>query len=384
MGKNMKSVLITGGGGFIGTNLSNYLIDHGYEVTIIDNYSKQIHGTDYRESDLYKQLNKAVNVIVEDVQSENIYKNLFSKIDTIVHFAAETGTGQSMYEVKKYTDTNISGSSIILDAIAKKLFKNLNKMIIASSRAVYGEGAYLCDTHDRVFPDSRLDIDLEAGDFSAKCPFCNSAVSVVPTRESDRIAAGSVYGLTKYTQEQLFLLVGKAANIPTTALRYQNVYGPGQSLSNPYTGILSIFSTRIKNNNHINIFEDGLESRDFVYIDDIVQATYLAMINDDNSFHILNVGSGVPTSVLTVAQLLLKLYESQVSYSISGAYRIGDIRHNIADLVKVKAILGFQPLTDFNTGLGKFTNWVDTQEIKSDDFEKSIDELKKAGLYKQK
>lgn len=380
----IKSVLITGGGGFIGTNLSNFLINKGIEVYILDTFSEQIHGEDYENSPLFKQLSKDVKVIRGNVLNEHLYVEALKKVDAVVHFAAETGTGQSMYEIFKYTDVNVNGTSKLIETIIKNDLKNVKKLVIASSRAVYGEGAYECKTHGRIYPSPRNEKDMEAGDFEAKCPICQLDVTLVATKENDAIAANSIYGLTKYAQEQIFMIMGKARNIPTIALRYQNVYGPGQSLSNPYTGILSIFSTRIKNNKDINIFEDGLESRDFVYIDDIVDATYLAIIEDSGSTEVYNVGSGVPTTVIEVASKLISAYDSKSQYFVDASYRIGDIRHNYADLSKIKNDLGFAPSVSFSRGLLKFTEWVDKQEVQKDEYDKSINEMKDRGLFVSK
>lgn len=202
------------------------------------------------------------------------------------------------------------------------------------------------------------------------------------TTEDSAILCSSVYGLTKDVQEKLSLLIGKNLNIPVVAYRYQNVYGPGQSLKNPYTGILSIFSTRIRNNNNINIFEDGKESRDFVYIDDVVNGTILSLENEKSNYQVFNIGSGKNIDVLTVAKTLKELYNSDVDIEVNGNFRLGDIRHNFADITKAKNILGYVPEYDFDKGIKKFVDWVKTQEIEKDDYEKSIEEMKRKGLYK--
>jgi dTDP-L-rhamnose 4-epimerase len=204
----------------------------------------------------------------------------------------------------------------------------------------------------------------------------------MPTDENSKIHPSSIYGVTKQVQEQMFLITGNSLGIDTVSLRFQNVYGAGQSLSNPYTGILSIFSTRIKNGNDINIFEDGLESRDFVYIDDVVASIILAIESKNVSDQSYNVGSGVCTNVLTVAEMLKNIYQSDSNINVSGNYRVGDIRHNYADLTKIKRDLGFSPRINFEQGIKKFTDWVNLQDVQSDLYEQSIDEMKKKGLYK--
>ncbi len=301
--------------------------------------------------------------------------------DAIVHLAAETGTGQSMYEIQKYVDVNISGTSILLDILANTNHK-IKKIVVASSRAIYGEGKYLCNSHSFVYPNARNDQDMRKGNFDCKCPICGNKVELISTDEESKIHPTSIYGITKQVQEQMVLTVGKSLEIPVVALRYQNVYGPGQSLSNPYTGILSIFSTQIKNNNNINIFEDGKESRDFVYIDDVVNATILGLLKKEADFDVFNVGSDKPIDVLTVANILKVNYDSNIEINISGNYRIGDIRHNFGDLSKIKNILGYTPQFSFSKGIKKFCNWVEEQKIQEDKYQKSINEMRMKGLYK--
>ena len=233
-----------------------------------------------------------------------------------------------------------------------------------------------------VYPEPRTEDYLSNGDFNVKCPQCGMDVEVTATTENSMIQPSSIYGFTKYGQENMCMVMGKALQIPVVALRYQNVYGPGQSLKNPYTGILSIFSTRIKNGNGINIFEDGLESRDFVYIEDVVEATCKAIEMDEANDQVFNVGTGQSTTVLTVAAKLLENYKVSVDVGISGQYRIGDIRHNFADLTKIKEKLSFEPSYSFEEGISHFTDWVNLQEVQEDQYEKAILEMKEKGLYK--
>ena len=223
---------------------------------------------------------------------------------------------------------------------------------------------------------------MKKGDFSVKCPKCNDKVKLLATDENSKIHPSSIYGITKQVQEQMCMVVGKSIGIPVVAFRYQNVYGPGQSLSNPYTGILSIFSTRIKNNNEINIFEDGKESRDFVFIDDVVDATILGIEKPEADYNIFNVGSGERIDVISVANKLKLNYNSDAKISISGNFRMGDIRDNYADVSKINKLLGYIPKVDFDRGISLFTEWVNKQEIKDDMFEKSISEMKEKGLLK--
>ena len=373
-----KKVLITGGAGFIGSNLSLKLIEKGYEVTVLDNLSPQIHG---EYSPLYESIKDKVNFIKGTVLSYDDWKKALDGVDVVVHLAAETGTGQSMYEIEKYTDVNIKGTSIFLDILANEKH-SVKKMIVASSRSIYGEGKYDCPKCGIVYPNERKDEDMKNGDFSVKCPYCGMDAKLLATDEESKIHPSSIYGITKQVQEQMFLVMGKSLNIPAVAFRYQNVYGAGQSLSNPYTGILSIFSTRIKNGNDINIFEDGKESRDFVYVDDVVEATILGIEKDEANYEVFNVGLGEAIDVNTVASTLTRAYDSNSKITISGNYRLGDIRDNYADLKKIKSKLGFEPKISFEEGIKRFTAWVNAQEVVEDKYEKSIEEMKEKGLYK--
>ena len=286
-----------------------------------------------------------------------------------------------MYELEKYNDVNIIGTAHMLEILANTQH-TIQKLVIASSRAIYGEGKYLCTTHGDIFPTQRKELDMNNGEFSPKCNICDTELNLLATDENSKIHPSSIYGITKQHQEQMVMLIGKTLSIPAVALRYQNVYGPGQSLSNPYTGILSIFSTRILNGNNLDIYEDGLESRDFVFIDDVVDATILGIEREEANGEVFNVGSGVATTVKEVADSLKKFYNSDINISISGKYRLGDIRHNYADLTKAKHLLGFSPKFDFQSGISSFVDWVKTQEVKEDKYEQSLNELKNKGLIK--
>lgn len=378
----MKKVLITGGAGFIGSNLALKLLKKGYEVIVLDNLSKQIHGDNPEKSYTYSLIKDKVKFIKGNVKDRSAWDEaLTDDIDLVVHLAAETGTGQSMYEIEKYVDTNIKGTSILLDKIVNEKL-NVKKLIVASSRAIYGEGKFKCQEHGIVYPESRKDEDMKNGDFNVKCPICGKNVKMELTDENSKSHPTSVYGYTKKAQEELSILVGKSINLPVVAFRFQNVYGPGQSLKNPYTGILSIFSTQIKNGNDINIFEDGKETRDFVYIDDITDAIILSIDNDEANYEVFNVGSGEKLDVLTIANVLKEKYNSNVKINVSGNYRLGDIKDNQADLTKINKILKYTPKVNFKTGISNFVDWVEKQEVEVDNYEKSIEEMKKKGLYK--
>jgi dTDP-L-rhamnose 4-epimerase len=375
MGKN---ILITGGAGFIGSNLSLDLLKKGHNVCVLDNLSEQIHGQEYLPSN---QITGDIDFIRGDVRNKTYWEKALDNQQIVIHLAAETGTGQSMYEIQKYVDVNINGTAIFLDYLVNNRH-TVEKVIVASSRAIYGEGKYFCSKHGDVYPGERSKSNLQKGDYEPKCPYCNNSISVKPTDEDSKIHPSSVYGITKHNQEQMVLNVCKSIGIPAVAFRYQNVYGPGQSLKNPYTGILSIFSTQIRNGNNINIFEDGKESRDFVFIDDVVRATVLGIEKDEANDQSLNVGSGIQTSVLEVATTLNQLYEKNVELIISGNFRLGDIRHNFADLTKIRSLLDFTPQYSFHEGAMLFSQWVKEQKVEQDRLSKSIQEMEAKGLFK--
>ena len=373
----MKKILITGGAGFIGSRLCEKLYDKGYSITVMDNLSEQIHGKG--ESLLFNKIKNKCSFFKGDVRSKDDWKKVLKDQEIIVHLAAETGTGQSMYEIEKYNDVNIMGTAHLLQILTNSKH-SIKKMVIASSRAIYGEGKY-CDLENRIqYPGQRLESDMQKGNFNLKCQLNSVELTALATDENSKIHPSSIYGLNKQQQENMIMLMGKSLAIPAVAFRYQNVYGPGQSLSNPYTGILSVFSTRILNGNELDIYEDGLQSRDFVYIDDVVDATILGIEKDEANDEVFNVGSGLAITVKEVAESLKRLFMSDVNINISGQFRIGDIRHNYADLTKINKLLGFHPKYNFKQGLSNFVDWVKLQKIEEDKYEKSKIELKSKGL----
>ena len=375
-------VLITGGAGFIGSNIALKLINKGCDVVVLDSLSEQIHGAKPEEtSPLYRSIKDKVEFIRGSVANRVDWERALKDVDYVIHLAAETGTGQSMYEIEKYVGSNIGGTALLLDILANQPH-HVKRVVVAESRAIYGEGKYICPKCGEVYPLARKDEDMAMGDFECKCPKCGSEVQLVATTEDSKIHPTSVYGITKQVQGQLVHLVCQSIGVESVSFRYQNVYGPGQSLSNPYTGILSIFSTRIKNGNGINIFEDGKETRDFVYIDDVADATILGLEVPEADGHVFNIGTGVATDVLTVAQTLCDKYGVQVPITVSGNYRLGDIRHNYADISLARKILGFEPKWTFEKGIEQFTKWVNEQEVQEDNYEASIAEMKAKGLYK--
>ena len=375
-------VLIVGGAGFIGSNLAVKLNERGYNVTVLDNLSPQIHGNNpVKTSPLYNSIKDNVRFIKGNVTSRDDWRKAIENQDVIINLASETGTGQSMYDIQRYVNVNIGGTGMMLDILANEKH-SIKKMIIASSRAVYGEGKYECEIHGVVFPSKRRKEDIDKYDFECKCPSCFRTVFPLPTSEDSPKNPSSIYAITKQTQEQMVLISGDSLNIPAVAFRYQNVYGPGQSLRNPYTGILSIFSTQMKNGNDINIFEDGKESRDFIYIDDAVCATILGLEKNEANNRVFNVGTNIPIDVITVAKTLRKYLNTSSKIYISGNFRQGDIRHNYADLNNIRNVLGFTPRWQFDKGIEKFCDWVNRQDIQNDNYDESINILKKKGLFR--
>lgn len=375
----MKNILITGGAGFIGSNLALKLTERSYSVTVLDNLSEQIHGSDPENSSLYQSVLGKVNFIKGDITCRKDVEKAIEGQDAIIHLASETGTGQSMYSIEKYNHVNISGTALLLDVLVNQT-KSVKKLILASSRAVYGEGKYKKSESESVYPVSRSVMEMQQGNY--EMTHDHQFLEAVATDENSKLHPVSFYGLTKLQQEQMVRLVCKSIGINYVILRYQNVFGVGQSLHNPYTGILSIFSTQILNGKALNIFEDGLMTRDFINIEDTVEATIKSLELKTANNETINVGSGVATNVLSVAHLLVKLYGENVPVEVSGDFRIGDIRHNFADLDKAKKLLDFRPKVSFERGIQQFTNWVLQQPRVENNFDQSLQEMKEKGFLK--
>ena len=373
----MKRILITGGAGFIGYELSQKFINEGYEVTILDNLSSKVHS----DKSKYNTLKKISNFIIGDVCSRKDWELALINQDAIIHLASETGTGQSMYDIYNYTNVNVGSTALMLDVLSSTKNK-VKKILLSSSRSVYGEGKYINENKEVFFPEKRELIDLDNSFFGFKCPVSFNELNPVPTDEDSELNPTSIYSLTKYNQERMLQLVCNNLNISPIILRYQNVYGPGQSLSNPYTGILSIFSTRILNNNDIEVYEDGLQTRDLIYIDNVVNITFAALITDNLRFNIYNVGSGKAHSVISVAKKLKEIFKSNININISKRYRVGDIRHNFADISRLKSDFDCANFISFDEGLKSFVNWVKTQNIEKDLYDNSVEELEKKGLIR--
>lgn len=375
-----RKVFITGGAGFIGSALARKLRENGDEVTILDLMSSQVH----QDNSIISELKSiGCNVTIGDVCDFDLVLDLMSKSEVVIHLASETGTGQSMYEVQRYSRTNVKGSEVVARAVSL-LSSSLSKVILSSSRSVYGEGKYSCFEHGFLYPQSRDFERCRSGMFDPSCPVCNAKLNVCPTDEFSPKIPSSIYAATKSYQEDLFRSYHTIHGVDTTVFRFQNVYGPGQSLYNPYTGILSIFYGLIKNGTRINIFEDGLSSRDFIYIDDVVRFLLRACSSSDSQFEVLNLGSGSAATVLDVLNELESAIGMQAVYEISGDVRKGDIRHNFADTSALEARFGATRFLPLSEGVARFVGWASRLNVSDDNaYLKSIGELREKGLLKK-
>lgn len=378
-----KKILITGGAGFIGSYLIRDLLKTNSRIRVLDCLSSQVHGQ--IPINLEWLNDPRVEFIRDGMASTNTLEQALEGVDSVVHLAAETGTGQSMYEISRYFDVNVQGTANLLDVLQNnKAARSVRSLIVASSRAIYGEGSYICKYHGQVSPDSRTNARMSSGDFDLHCPECGQIVSLDDTEESAPFRPMSVYGLTKQVQEQAILMHARTNGLNAFALRYQNVFGPGQSLKNPYTGILAVFSNLARQGQPIDVYEDGLESRDFVYIDDVVEATKRAVMHDGPFVGALNVGTGVAVPVITVAKEINCYFGNKSEIRVSGAFRLGDIRHNKAATSRLESVLNFKPSVSFLEGLHKFLAWAETQPLEDKAaYQKSVSELQKRGLMGQ-
>lgn len=353
-----KNILVTGGSGFIGSHLVNHLLEKNNNVTVIDNFDPQVHGLAQNET--YEQENKNLHIIKGDIRDKPLLITLIQESDTIIHLAAKVGVGQSMYEIENYVDNNTRGTASLLDILVNREH-NIKKLIVASSMSVYGEGSYQCPNCGNVNTDVRSEEELKKGIWDFKCKICNSTLKHKPTDETKELKPTSIYGMTKRHQEEMTLLTGKTYGIPTTAFRFFNVYGPGQALSNPYTGCIAIFSSRVLNGNSPLVFEDGHQLRDFIFVKDLVNAITLPLETSACDYKPVNVGSGSPIEILEIAQLICTMLKTKIKPAVTGQYRVGDIRHCYADITVIRNA-GFKTSYALKAGLQETIDWASKQE----------------------
>jgi dTDP-L-rhamnose 4-epimerase len=365
--------LVTGGAGFIGSHLVDALVERGHDVVIYDTLEPQVH----QKKRIPDYLNKRAEFVNYNVRDKHKLREVVMDVDVVFHHAAMVGVGQSMYQIEDYIEVNTVGTAKLLDILVNEEH-NVKKLVVASSMSVYGEGKYVCEACGVVYPKLRPKEQLSAREWAMKCPQCGKGVKAAPTDEDKPLHPTSIYAISKRDQEEMSLVAGRAYGIPTVALRYFNVYGPRQSLSNPYTGVCAIFSSRIKNNSNPILFEDGRQSRDFISVHDIVRANILVMNTTSADYDVYNVGTGKPTSISEIADILIGLYGKKLSPEIVNTYRSGDIRHCYADVSKISKI-GFKPEIVLAEGMRELVKWGESVEAK-DKFEHAHEELKRKGL----
>jgi dTDP-L-rhamnose 4-epimerase len=346
-------ILITGGAGFIGSHTTDLLIDEGYKVRIVDNLLDQVH---QGKKPLY--LNKKAEFILGDVSDKDSWEKWLDGIDVVIHLASMAGLGQSMYKPSDYCTSNVCGTANLFDFLIKnkETRKNIKKIIVASSKTIYGEGAYKCIEHGMIFPGLREISQLNKKDFELHCTHCHKAMETIPIPEEKPPNCLSVYALTKYATENIATIFGQTLSIPTVSFRYFSVFGPRQSLSNPYTGVCSIFLSRIINNQQPVIFEDGNQIRDFIYVEDIARANLMA-IKKEEFQGICNVGSGIGQSINQVASTIGAVLGKKVEPKITQDFRYGDTRNDLSDNSKIEKNLGFKPKISFEQGIKKLVDW---------------------------
>ena len=346
---------MTGGAGFIGSHLVDALIARGHRVRVLDLLVPQVHGTTQPQ-----YLNPQAEFIHGDVCDAAKVRDSLDDIDAVFHEAAEVGVGQSMYEIHRYVRANDLGTAVVLEGVIGRR-NRVKKLVVASSMSIYGEGAYTCATCGVVYPQLRPVSQLLDRRWEMECPNCGAKLSPALTGEDKPLFPTSVYAVTKQDQEQFCLVVGRAYGIPTVAVRYFNVYGPRQALSNPYTGVCAIFSARLLNDQRPWVFEDGKQTRDFVHVSDIVQANLLVLESDRADYQAVNVGTGIATSIGQVAQLLSTGLGKNLEPDFVGKYREGDIRHCVADISKARKLLGYEPRVHLEQGIPELLKWVKEQ-----------------------
>lgn len=375
-------VLVTGGAGFIGSHVVDRLVERGHDVIVLDNLDPQVHGEGATTPvNIQAHLETGrVEFVHGDVRDGEVVRGVLSGVEAVVHLAAAVGVGQSMYEPHYYTSVNVDGQGVLMEEMARDP-KQYRRFVVASSMSIYGEGAYRCAEHGEVAPPPRDETSLARAEWEVPCPACGRTLEPVLTSEAKPLQYTSVYAVTKKTQEELALCFGRAYGIPTFALRFFNVFGSRQALSNPYTGVAAIFMGRLKNGNTPMIFEDGRQSRDFIHVFDIADAVTRAVEVDASGQASVNVCTGRPITIAQVAEALAERLGVEIAPVMIGKYRAGDIRHCVGDPSQAKALLGFEARRSFAEGLDELIAWSDRQQAQ-DRVEASFAELERQGLVR--
>jgi len=372
----MRHILVTGGAGYIGSHLVDALVAREYQVMVLDTLEPQVH----RSGTWPSYANPKAKYVRGDVRDRAVFEPLVLAADAVVHFGAAVSVGQSMYQIDRYVDVNTRGTALLLDILVNAKH-HVRKVIVASSIGVYGEGAYRCAAHGVVAPTIRPESQLAARDWEQRCPVCRAHLVSIPTPEDKPLYRDNIYSMTKYHQEEMVLLIGKTYGIPAVAPRFFNVYGPRQSLSNPYAGVAAIWLSRLLNGKQPVVFEDGGQLRDFVSIHDVIDCLVLMLEKDGADFLPVNVGSGQTVTILEVARLLKRLLGSDIEPKVTQTGRRFDIRHNTADITRATAALGFRPRVPLEDGFGELIEWArTTPDVAEDFFDRALDELSEKGL----
>jgi dTDP-L-rhamnose 4-epimerase len=372
----IRSVLVTGGAGYIGSHLVDRLVSQEYRVTVLDSLEPQVH----RHGAWPSYAHPRATYVHGDIRDRGALESLVLTSDAVVHFAAAVSVGQSMYQVDRYVDVNTRGTALLLDILVNARH-HVEKVLVASSIGVYGEGAYVCQRCGPVAPAIRSAAQLAEHDWEQRCPSCGTRVAPVPTPESKPLQRDNIYSMTKYHQEEMVLLIGKTYGIPAVAPRFFNVYGPRQSLSNPYAGVAAIWLSRLLNDRQPVVFEDGGQLRDFVSIHDVVDCLMLMLEKDGADYLPVNIGSGQAVTILEIARLLARVLGKSIEPLVTQSGRTFDIRHNTADISRARTTLGFEPSVTLERGFGELIEWATTTSDRAEDFfDRALEELQAKGL----
>jgi len=372
----IRDILVTGGAGYIGSHLVDALVAREYRVTVLDNLEPQVH----RSGVWPTYANAKAEYVKGDVRDRSVFEPLVLRSQAVVHFGAAVSVGQSMYQVDRYVDVNTRGTAVLLDILVNAAH-HVEKVIVASSIGVYGEGAYECATHGVVAPTIRSEQQLTLRDWEQHCPYCSTHVRSIPTPEDKALYRDNIYSMTKYHQEEMVLLIGKTYGIPSVAPRFFNVYGPRQSLSNPYAGVAAIWLSRLLNGKQPIVFEDGGQLRDFVSIHDVVDCLVLMLEKPGADYLPVNIGSGETITILDIAKLLTRLLGVSIEAQVTQTGRKFDIRHNTADISRARQTLGYAPKVSLEEGFAELIEWAKTTpDVAVDFFDKALQELQEKGL----